>query len=97
MYLKRLAAGIIAGLDIWTTKDDDDNLIAGGSTVEVVDGRYAKVIVSSEKNDFANKANLACQLLRADVPQTGDLDPAFVLENVASRIHTRQNEVNDLR
>ena len=96
VYLKQLAAGIISGLDVWTTKSEDrydvDRFIAGGSVVEVVDGRFGQVIVSSETGDFTNKAHMACQLVRSDVPQTGDLDPPLVLETVASRIHTRQVE-----
>lgn len=96
-YMKQLAGSIALELDIWSTISEDedsgkDEVMQGGSQIEVSEGRSGRAIISSER--FHNKAELACEMLKLDFPQTGDLDPTDALEAVAYRMSGRQAHRN---
>jgi hypothetical protein len=97
-YMLQVAAALANELDIWTTAHklsgtSARNLASGGSTLELSDGRYGNVIISSQqKGDFTNKAHLACQILQSEFPRLGTVDPAKTLEVTASRLISRAIE-----
>lgn len=87
----KVTASLVNELDIWATATRSGSgyeLMPGGSIVQITDGRFGNVLFTSEYNfdgsdEVAvpgNKAELACEITRGEIPLTGDLDLGLTLE-----------------